>query len=203
MAKPGALAAIRQAQGLNVNAFDADQRTKTREETPVVIGGVTFNRRRKVWIVSRAMRQMMREQESALAKSNRIRARVSELELEQLEAAAEGKSDVEGELEDKIRALIAQADEETEVAELVSYRLLALLLIPTGKRLDPSTGVEHELEGFGSPPAEEDPVAYAMPAVEFMQPELDVEDAAGLTEELTGSREPDPQGTPSSGSGSS
>lgn len=178
--------------------FNADERTAARERTPVIIGGVTFTRRKKDWEVSRAMRLAMREQEKALALSTRIRTRVAEHETRQAEAAAEGDDALEEELEGKIDELVKRADAATEEAELSSYRLLALLLIP------PADGYgEHNtpLVGFG-PDAVDDEGAV-QDAIAFLQPRLDVEDAAALASELSGSREPDPPTTPSNGNGSS
>lgn len=180
------------------NEFDADARTQARERTPVKIAGATFTRRRKDWDVSRAMRQAMRGQEKAVALANRVKTRVAELEVRQAEAAAEGDEDTENELETTIDALVAKADDATQEAEISSYRLLALLLVP------PQEGYgEHneQLVGFG-PDALEDENAVQR-AIAFLQPALDIEDAADLASELTGSREPDPTTTPSSGSGSS
>lgn len=185
---PGAAAAIAN-RGRKAQAFDAGARDSERQDTPAVIAGHTFKRRRKAWKVSRLMRTITRDQETAVALSHRIRVRVAELETEQLEAAAEGKDELEGELEGKIQALITRGDEATEAAELVTYRLLALLLVPAE---------DAELEGFGPV---EDP-SDADPAIHLLQEELDVEDAADLARELTGSVEPDPQETPSSETGS-
>jgi hypothetical protein len=174
--------------------FDADQRTHDRENTPVIIDGRTFLRARKDWATSRAMRSIMREQEKNVALANRLRIRVGELEVEQAEAATEADDDRELELEGKIDELVRKADDATEAAEIVSYRLLALLLIPQAYGED-----EEVLPGFGPV---EDP-EEAAPAIAFLQPALDVEDAANLANELTGSSEPDPPETPSSESGSS
>lgn len=184
--KPGALG--------QRDSFDADARTKARESTPVVIAGRTFLRARKDWAISRAMRQIMREQEKDVALSTRLRLRCGELEAEQAEAATQGNDDREAELETQIDELVRKADEATENAELVSYRLLALLLVP-----QPYGEAEDVLEGFGPV---EDP-AEAEPAIAYLQPAMDVEDAADLARELTGSQEPDPPETPSSESGSS
>lgn len=179
-------------------AFDADARRSEREGTTVTIEGHTFRRRRKDWSVSRAMRKLMREQESAVALGNRLRVRVSELEAEQVEAAAKGEDDTVENLEGQIDDLITRADEATEDAELVTYRLLALLL-------SPPEGDELDADAWG--PADDDvplTAGEAESAVRFLQPALDVEDAASLAQELTGSREPDPQtATASNGNGSS
>lgn len=193
---PGAAAAAKAAKraGRQAEAFNADERATTRESTAVVIGGVTFRRRRKAWSVSRAMRQAMRDQEKAVALSNRIRTRVAEHEVKQIEAAQEGNDELEAELEGKIEDLITKADEATETAEVATYRLLALLLIP---QLADGDDAQAPMSGWGP-----DGVEDAELAIAFLQDELDVEDAAGLAQELTGSAEPDPPETPSSGNGS-
>lgn len=178
--------------------FNADERASTRERAAVVIGGVTFTRRRKDWEISRIMRQAMREQEKALAKGNRVRSRVSEHEVKQLEAASDGDDELEAELEEKIDALIKAADDALEAAELETYRLLALLLIP------PAEGYGEDntpLIGFGPEAAAEDEAAVEQ-ALEFLQQRLDVEDARDLANELTGDRSADPPMTPSSETGS-
>src|SRR5688572_21619606 len=110
--------------------FNADERAETREAAPIIIGGVTFTRRRKDWDISRAMRAAMRDQEKALALANRVRQRVAEHEVKQVEAAADGDEAREEELENMIDELVKRADAATEQAELTTYRLLALLLIP-------------------------------------------------------------------------
>lgn len=215
--KPAEARAARKARE-QAAGFNADERAEAREKAPIVIGGVTFTRRRKDWKISRAMRQAMRAQEKALAKANRTRQRVAELEVRQVELAAE-PLDLDGvaegdldertaeleaareakidELEGKIDALVNSADDDVERAELTTYRLLALLLIP------PADGYGEDntpLVGFG--PDELDDEDAVEQAIEFLQPALDVEDAAALANELTGSREPDPQPTPSSETGS-
>lgn len=181
-------------------AFDADARRAEREGATATIEGVVFRRRRKDWGVSRGMRRLMREQESAVALGNRLRVRVSELEAEQVEAAAKGEDETVETLEGQITELVDRSDDATEDAELVAYRLLALLLVPP----DEGTPEGFPADGWG-PDEEGGPLAAedAMPAVEFLQPALDVEDAAALARELTGSQEPDPPTTPSSESGSS
>lgn len=173
--------------------FNADDRSAKRERTPVVIGGVSFTRRRKDWDVNRAMRTLMRSQEKALAAASRIRARVAEHEAKQAEAAAEGQDEEEERLERLIDELIERADNMTSDAELASYRLLSLLLIPPAADAG-------GLVGFGPDAADDE--ASAIEAVEWLKPRLDVEDAAALATELSGSREPDPQPTPSTENGS-
>lgn len=194
MAKPGALAAARKDR--ERQPYNADDRAKARENTPAVVGGLSFTRRRKDWKTSRAMRQQMREQENAVARGNRIRARIAELEVEQIEAAAAGEDEREAELEVLVQELVTKSDEATEAAELVTYRLLCLLLVPP----TPGEG-EDAWRGFG--PAEADEAAVEGGPVEHFQEELDVEEAVGLARELTGSVEPDPPMTPSSENGSS
>ena len=97
-----------------------------------------------------------------------------------------------------IDELVKRADAATEQAELTTYRLLALLLIPPAEGYGEANT---PLVGFGPAAAAEDEDAVNQ-AIAFLQPRLDVEDAAGLANELTGSREPDPTTTPSSGNGS-
>lgn len=179
--------------------FNADERGAKREATPATIGGVTFSRRRKDWSVSRLMRQTMRDQEKAVAFSNRAHGRVAELEVAQAEAAREGDTEEEDKLEARIDELVAKADEATEEAETVTYRLLALLLVPPAEVDDDA---ELPAAGFGPDAVTESRESDVMDAVEWLQPRLDVEDAADLARELTGSREPDPQTTPSSETGS-
>jgi hypothetical protein len=209
-AQPAALRAI--AGAGKPEEFDADARTKAREETPVVIAGVRFTRRKKDWKVSRAMRKLMRIQESALALNRRLRIRIAELDAEQVEAAAKGEDDKVAELEGQIDELVGKGDEATENGELVSYRLLALLLVPPaeaaeGETTDAATTAIAAAgplprdafgPGAGGPLELED----VRPALEWLQPALDVEDAAALANDLSGSSEPDPPETPSSGSGS-
>lgn len=195
--KPQAARDARKA-ATDAATFDADERTQRRENTPVKIAGATFTRRRKDWGVSRAMRQAMRAQEKAIALSNRVRTRVAELEVKQAEAATEGDDAEEERLEGLIDDLVARADDATQDAELTTYRLLALLLVPPGDGYGENNT---PLVGFG-PDAVEDESAV-LQAIEFLQPALDVEDAADLARELTGTREPDPTTTPSSGTGSS
>lgn len=184
--------------GAGRESFDADARATARESSPVVIDEHRFLRRRKDWATSRAMRAVMRDQEKNVALANRLRIRCGELEAEQIEAATRDEQEREAELERQIDELVRKSDEATEAAELVTYRLLALLLVPkpfgTG-----GDGETETLQGFGDV---EDPVE-ADPAIEWLQPRLDVEDAAELARELSGSQEPDPPETPSSESGSS
>jgi hypothetical protein len=196
--KPSEARAARKAN-VEADTFDADARTERRERTPVKIAGATFTRRRKDWAVSRLMRQTMRDQEKALALSNRIKSRIAELEAKQAEAASDDDEAEEESIEVRIDDLVKRSDDALESAELCTYRLLALLLIP------PSEGygeTNRPLVGFG-PDAAEDNEGDVEEALEFLQPALDVEDAAELARELTGSREPDPTTTPSSGTGSS
>lgn len=181
--KAGALAARLDANR-TPDPFDADERTKVRQAAPVIIAGETYNRRRKDWDTSRAMREVMRAQEKHVATSTRIRRRIAELEVDQIEAAASGDDEKETELEATIEALVLKADEATEHAELASYRIVELLLVPaSGDRAgEPLT--ENEL-------------------VDTLKSAMDVEDVAALARELTGSDEPDPQETPPSDDGSS
>jgi seryl-tRNA synthetase len=179
--------------------FNADERGAKREATPATIGGVRFSRRRKDWRVSRLMRQTMRAQEKAVAFSNRAHGRVAELEVAQAEAARDGDTAEEAKLEERIDELVDKADEATEEAETVTYRLLALLLVPPAEVDD---DVELPADGFGPDAVADSREADVQDAVEWLQPRLDVEDAADLARDLTGSREPDPQPTPSSETGS-
>jgi hypothetical protein len=198
--KPGALKAI--TGGRQAEAFDADARRAARETSPVTIEGVSFRRRRKDWGVTRLMRSLSRQQQDALSLVTRLRVRTSELEAEQIEAASKGEDRLEAELETTIRDLMTRADEATEDGEIITYRLLALLLVAPD---DVEVPVEVDGErvdaagAFG--PVEDE--ADAEPAIAFLQPALDVEDAADLARELTGSAEPDPPATPSSETGSS
>lgn len=191
--KPGALQAL--PGGRQSRTFNADERAQTRENTPVTIGGVEFTRRRKDWAVSRLMRKAMRDQEKAVALNARLRSRIVEHEVNQAEAARDGNDELETELEAKIEDLVERGDAATEAAELVTYRLLALLLKPPADRDD--------LDGWGPEPILEHGPEASDPAVAFLQPALDVEDAAALAGELTGSDEPDPPTTTSSEDGSS
>lgn len=194
--KPADARARRQALK-DRETFDADERTKTRESTPVKIAGVTFTRRRKDWAVSRLMRMTMRDQEKLVARSSRLRNRIGELEAKQVEAAIDGDDTLEAELEQRIDDLVKAGDDATEAAEVVTYRLLALLLVP------PDGGYgEHNtpLVGFGPDEAENE--GNVEQAIAFLQPALDVEDAAALAAELSGSREADPTTTNSSETGS-
>jgi hypothetical protein len=183
--------------------YDADAKAKLREDTPVTIGGHEFRRRRKTWKVSRRMRELSRDQERNVALGERIRHRIAELETEQTEAATAGDTQREEDLEEQIEALVAKADEGTEVAETATYRLLALLLIPPLRSA--GDGQAPALEGFGV--LDDDELRDDTPAVEFLQVELDTEDALGILVDLGVAQggaagEPDPQTTPSSGSSS-
>lgn len=215
---PGALPGRRGAPGGKAKRgngpapFDADGRRAARESSPVTIGGVAFNRRRKDWDTNLAMRSLMREQEQSVALSNRLAVRVQELEAEQLEHAAKGETEPEAELEATIRELLAKADAATVTAERTTYRLLALLLAPPEAAvLEPAGAHDYddaELEaerariraGFG---VRGDDEGDDSAAVEWLFPELDLEDALDLARELAGQREPDPQTTQSSGDSSS
>jgi hypothetical protein len=181
----------------DAKGFNADERSAKRERTPAVVGGVSFTRRRKDWDVNGDMRALMRSQEKALAAAQRIRSRVAEHEAKQAEAAAQGDDDEEERLEELIDELIDRADNLTQDAELASYRLLALLLIPPAE--PPEDLDATAASGFG-PDVEEE--ALIMAAVDWLKPRLDVEDAAALATELSGSREPDPPTTPSTANGS-
>lgn len=204
---PGAIAQRQQSaadRSANTNLgkrrdpFDADARRKAREDTPVVIAGLSFKRRRKDWNVTRAMRRLMREQESAVARATRLQARTAELEAEQIEAAAKGETDREEELERTIVELVGNADTSRELAELQTFRLLALLLVaPDGEGDD--VPPRPAVAGFGPVEDAED----AQPALDLLLAELDAEDAFDLAQELSGEGEPDPQMTPSSETGSS
>lgn len=206
MAQAGAVAAItgQDRPGERApRAFNADERSGRRHGTPVVIGDVTFKRTVKVWNINLAMRRAMRDQETAVARSERIRARVTELEVEQIVAAQKGDTDREEELETEIVALVAKADESSVVAEIVSYRLLALLLEPPQKveqtEGGAATTVPHDdLGGFGLIDDPQD----AAPAIAWLQKHIDIEDATALAEELSGSVPPDPPTTSSSETGS-
>lgn len=192
---PGALSRRARAEAAEANApaegFNADTRAAEREALPIVVGGRTFKRVRKDWEVSRAMRKFMRTQEREVARNNRLGRRIGELEAEQTEAARTGQTERETELEELIDGLVEDADEATEIAEWVTYRLLSLLMV---------IGDDGEqIAGFGPEHVDDDAEA----AVKFLQRALDVEDAGAMARELTGSQEPDPQTTPSSGTGSS
>lgn len=177
--------------------FDADARRKTREDTPVVVAGLTFKRRRKAWAVTRAMRALMREQEAAVARATRVTARTAELEAEQIEAAAKGESEREEELERTIVGLVKSSDASREEAELATYRLIALLLVPPPAEDSDDVPPRPAVAGFGPV---DDP-SDAQPALELLLNELDAEDAFDLAQELSGEAEPDPQKTPSSETG--
>lgn len=206
----GALAARQQSQADKArdqdlarrrrDPFDADARRQQREDTPVVVGGISFKRRRKVWDVTRLMREIARDQETAIARSTRLIARTAELESEQIEAAAKGETDREEELETTIAELLKKSDEGRSRGELMTFRLIALLLVPPDAPAgDDAVDELLELRGAFGPVEDE---AAAMPAVEFLAGELDEEDAIDLARELTGQIEPDPQMTPSSETGS-
>jgi hypothetical protein len=182
--------------------YDADAKATEREDAPVTIGGHEFRRRRKTWKVSRRMRLLSRDQERNVALGQRLRLRIAELEAEQAEAATSGEEEREAELEEQIEALVAKADDGTEVAETATYRLLALLLIAPLKAV--GDGQEPALAGFG---VMDDELEDDEPAIEFLQAELDTEDALGILVDLGVAQpgdgdEPDPQPTPSSGSSS-
>lgn len=181
--------------------FDADSRRTERETATVKIEGVTFTRRRKDWSTTRAQRKVSRVQESAIALSARLRVRIAELEAEQVEEAAKGNDEAVATLEDQLDELVTKADDAIEDAELVTYRLLALLLRPP----TPADG-EDELAGFGPDadnPEEPRSIEDAEPALDFLKDALDVEDAAALARELTGSAEADPPTVPSTETGGS
>lgn len=183
-AAKAAAAALVKAGGANADKFDADARAAERMTKPVVIAGVTYKRRKKDWDTSRLMRKIMRAQEGHVARSTRLRRRIAELEVEQMEAAGEGATDREADLEGKIEELITQADESTEEAELASYKLVRALL--TDEQGEPLVDADGE------------PLAADDDLVAVLQSTMDVEDVAALARELSGSVEPDPQTTTSS-----
>lgn len=211
--------ARRAAQGDNApqaGGYDADAKASAREATPVDIGGVSLRRRRKTWDVSRRLRFLGREQERYVAVGSRLRARIAELEAEQIEEASKGNVELEESLEDQIQALVDKADDGTEVAETATYRILALLLVPPA--VSPVAAAKLGEEGDDGPPVKAEALEADVAAgfgvlddedgtdelaVAWLQGELDTEDAVGIAQELTGSTDPDPQTDPSSATGSS
>lgn len=176
--------------GLNVPRFDADARAQLREGAIVTIGGKQFRRKKKVLKVSRALRRLIREQETHIAKGNRISARLGEVEVDQLEAATAGEEEKVAKLEEAIGALVREGDAAREESELVSLRIIELLLLPDGgtEEAPAEWPVAPELDEDGEPNGPETPVG-------FLQGELDVEDATAIANLLANGREPDPQMT--------
>lgn len=183
---------------------DADKRSAERIATPVTIRGVKFKRRLKDWDVSDVMRALMRRQEKAVARAQRLAVRVGELEAEQIEAAATGDDEREAALEKTIDELLKAADSATREGERTTYRLCVLLLEPPDAPEDgyPETAgdLADRLEAFGALEVgtlDEDPLELPdAPAVEWLKP-LDSDDVLAITRELAGTAEPDPQ-TPQS-----
>lgn len=181
--------------------FNADERSAARSSSPVTIAGVPFRRRVKDWDISLSMRALMRAQESAVARSNRLGARVQELEADQIEAAASGETEKEEALEGTIEELIGKSDEATVIAERTTYRLLALLLEPPEDAAESFDELDADVvDGFG---VLKDESRDDSEATAWLARRLDSTDALVLARVLAGQREPDPQMTPSSGGSSS
>lgn len=165
--------------GLEVPAFDADARAQLRADAVITIGERPFKRVKKTLEVSRELRKLIREQETNMAKATRTAARIGELEAEQLEAAADGKDELEAELEAKIGELVKGVDEAREVSEVVSFRIIALLLD------------EQAQTGDDAPEL----LASDEEAVDHLVGELDVNDAVVIANMLANGIDPNPQTT--------
>lgn len=157
------------------HAFNADERAEAREAAPITIGEVVFHRRRKNWEVTRALRKLLRVQERAGNKAQRLRARISALTIE-----IRGVQDQQtGEwtrppLDDEARidAIDAQVEElETQVdaadleADTGAYEIIALLIqgddgnAPDVEHLKEKLDVEEagEIANFLANGGEQDP----------------------------------------------
>jgi hypothetical protein len=118
--------------------FDADGRAKTREDACITIGDIVFHRRRKNWEVTRELRTLLRLQERAGSRSERLRARISALTTEirgiqDTETAEWTRLPLDD--EERIHEIEAQVDKldgEVDAADTESdqaaYELIALLL---------------------------------------------------------------------------
>lgn len=108
-AKPGDSQAVRSDEGYN-----ADERSAAREKAPYVLGGVTFYRRRKNWSATRELRDLLRQQERAMIRQQRLRKQIVD---------APADADEEG-----IFALEDQMDKLGDESDDAAYRIVALLL---------------------------------------------------------------------------
>jgi hypothetical protein len=109
-AKPGAEAVT----PTDKHAFDADGRAKSREDAPVTVGETVYHRRRKNWKVTRELRNLLRKQERAGVRQERIRKQIDALAADADEAQLH-------ELEDQIDQYGDEADE-------AAYEMIVLLL---------------------------------------------------------------------------
>jgi hypothetical protein len=95
-------------------AFDADDRADRREAAPIVIGGMTFTRRRKNWSTTRGLRRLMRTQEHSAVKQARISRQLEEL-----------GSDA---TDDEFDRLQKEADDLMDTTDRAAYEMLVALL---------------------------------------------------------------------------
>jgi hypothetical protein len=94
--------------------FDADARARARESADVTIGGIVYHRRRKNWDATRALRRLLREQEHAIIKTQRLRKKIDALDPDAPD--------------DEVFALEAEIDEQTDVSDEKAYGIIVLLL---------------------------------------------------------------------------
>lgn len=156
------------------HAFDADGRAETREGAPITIGGLTFHRRRKSWEVTRELRSLLRRQERAGGRVDRLLARIDGL-TERIRGARDPEGgwltrpltddDEIDRIELEVTALEDKVDEARDEADEAAYEMIALLL----------------RDGDG-----------ARPDTLHLKNSLDSEDAGDLAATLAGGGEPDP-----------
>jgi hypothetical protein len=177
------------------HAFDADGRADAREGAPITIGGKTFHRRRKNWSVTRALRALLRLQEKAGNKSERLRAQIDahtekirgvrdpKNPGEWLKAPLDDDAEVE-KIEGQVEDLQAKVDVAQDEGEEAAFQMIALLLkdddgVPlwSEKPEESKTPAELDLEG-----------EYR----QHLKDSLDSEDAADLATSLAGGKVEDP-----------
>jgi hypothetical protein len=110
-AKPGTAAP---ATGADKHAFNADERASTREAAAVTIGEVVYHRRRKNWKVTRELRTLLRTQERAAVRQQRIGKQIDAL-------------DAEAPIEE-LEALEAEQDRLGDESDEAAYGIIGLLL---------------------------------------------------------------------------
>lgn len=177
------------------HAFDADGRAQAREDAPITIGGKEFHRRRKNWSVTRALRSLLRVQEKAGNKSERLRAQIDahtekirgvrdpEKPGEWLKPPLDDDAEVE-KIEAEVEKLQEQVDVVQDEGEEAAFQMIALLLkdadgVPlwSEKPDEQKKDADRKLEADYS---------------QHLKDSLDSEDAADLATSLAGGKVEDP-----------
>lgn len=164
------------------HSFDADGRAKVREGAPITIGDQVFHRRRKNWAVTRELRVLLRTQERAASKAQRLRARVAALSEkirgsqdpqtgEWLKEPISDDAEIDR-IEAEVETLEGQIDQAADESDEAAFAMIALLLRKDGSD-------DH-------------------PDVDHLKESLDSEDAGDLAANLAGGAEPDPTPEPTS-----